>query len=87
MSSGTNAWESENAMHDILRSARHVLAMDAFANTSTLSFLQAYPSADVFYVELYEKIYAKFTYTILCGFKNPTWILCECDFYIENMFT
>ena len=46
-----------------------------------------YTSADVFYVELYEKIYAKFTYTILCGFKNPTWILCECDFYIENMFT
>ena len=44
-----------------------------------------YTSADVFYVELYEKIYAKFTYTILCGFKNPTWILCECNFYIENM--
>src|SRR2546430_849758 len=34
-------------------------------------------SADVFYVELYEKVYAKFTYTILCGFKNPTWILCD----------
>ncbi|GES85293.1 hypothetical protein GLOIN_2v1770212 [Rhizophagus clarus] len=34
MSSGTNARESENAMRDVLRSARHVLAMDAFANTS-----------------------------------------------------
>src|SRR3989440_1736014 len=33
--SSTNARESENAMHDVLRSARHVLAMDAFANKST----------------------------------------------------
>src|SRR5207245_4721963 len=40
MSSSTNARESENAIRDVLRSARHVLAMDAFANTSTLTFLQ-----------------------------------------------
>jgi len=40
MSSGTNARESENAIRDVLRSARHVLAMDAFANTSTVTFLQ-----------------------------------------------
>ena len=39
MSSGTNARESENAIRDVLRSARHVLAMDAFANISTLTFL------------------------------------------------
>ncbi|RIA85086.1 hypothetical protein C1645_831339 [Glomus cerebriforme] len=45
MSSGTNARESENAMRDVLRSARHVLAMDAFANKSTLAFLKIYPEA------------------------------------------
>src|SRR5438309_1168866 len=32
MSSSTNARKSENAMHDVLRSARHVLAIDAFEN-------------------------------------------------------
>ena len=42
MSSSTNARESENTMRDILRTARHVLAMDAFANVSTLTFLQIY---------------------------------------------
>ena len=42
MSSGTNARKSENAMRDVLRTARHVLAMDAFANVSTLTFLQIY---------------------------------------------
>ncbi|CAI2164203.1 14035_t:CDS:2 [Funneliformis geosporum] len=42
MSSGANAQESENAMRDILRTAQHVLAMDAFANASTLTFLKAY---------------------------------------------
>ena len=42
MSSGTNARESENAMRDVLRTARHVLAMDAFTNVSTLTFLQIY---------------------------------------------
>ncbi len=47
MSSGTNARESENAIRDVLRSARHVLAMDAFANTSTLTFLQTYRGENI----------------------------------------
>ncbi|CAI2196207.1 18512_t:CDS:1, partial [Funneliformis geosporum] len=47
MSSGTNARESENAIRDVLRSARHVLAMDAFANTSTLTFLQVYRGENI----------------------------------------
>jgi hypothetical protein len=47
MSSGTNARESENAMRDILISARHVLAIDAFANKSTLAFLKAYCGEDI----------------------------------------
>ncbi|RGB28950.1 hypothetical protein C1646_767176 [Rhizophagus diaphanus] len=51
MSSSTNARESENAMHNVLRSARHVLAMNTFANTSTLSFLQAYRSENIHVVD------------------------------------
>src|SRR4051812_14890976 len=47
ISSGTNAWESENAMRDVLRSVRHVLAMDAFANKSTLAFLKIYRGEDI----------------------------------------
>jgi hypothetical protein len=47
MSSGTNARESENALRDVLRSARHVVAMDAFANKSTLAFLKTYRSEDI----------------------------------------
>jgi hypothetical protein len=47
MSSSTNAQESENAMRDILISARHVLAMDAFANKLTLAFLKAYRGEDI----------------------------------------
>ncbi|PKY58654.1 hypothetical protein RhiirA4_480746, partial [Rhizophagus irregularis] len=47
MSSGTNARESENAMRDVLRSAKHVLAIDAFANISTLTFLQIYRSENI----------------------------------------
>ncbi|GBB89817.1 hypothetical protein RclHR1_16630002 [Rhizophagus clarus] len=47
MSSSTNARESENAMHDILISARHVLAMDAFANKSILAFLKIYRGEDI----------------------------------------
>src|SRR5204862_8185858 len=47
MSSGTNARESENAIRDVLRSTRHVLAMDAFANTSTLTFLQTYRGENI----------------------------------------
>src|SRR4051794_669649 len=42
MSSDTNVRESENAMRDVLRSVRHVLAMDAFANKLTLAFLKTY---------------------------------------------
>ena len=42
MSSSTNAQESENVMCDVLRTARYVLAMNAFANISTLIFLQIY---------------------------------------------
>src|SRR4051794_36889632 len=51
MSSGTNARKSENAMHDVLRSARHVLAMDAFANKSILAFLKAYRDKDIHIVD------------------------------------
>src|SRR5256885_7959487 len=38
-------------MHDVLRSARHVLAIDAFANTLTLSFLQTYRSENIHVVD------------------------------------
>ena len=51
MSSGTNARESENAMRDVLRSVRHVLAIDAFANTLTLFFLQTYRSKNIHVVD------------------------------------
>ncbi|CAI2186625.1 9108_t:CDS:2, partial [Funneliformis geosporum] len=51
MSSGTNAQESENVMRDILRSARHVLAMDAFVNKSTLAFFRAYHGEDIHIVD------------------------------------
>jgi len=51
MSSGTNARESESAMHDVLRSAQHVLAMDAFANMSTLAFLKAYRGENIHVVD------------------------------------
>src|SRR3954471_13560191 len=51
MSSGTNARESENAMCDVLRSARYVLAMDAFANKSTLAFFKAYRGEDIHIVD------------------------------------
>src|SRR3954454_25308069 len=47
MSSGTNAQESENAMRDVLRSARHVLAMNAFAIKSILAFLKTYRGEDI----------------------------------------
>ena len=51
MSSGINARESENAMRNVLRSARHILAMNAFANTSTLSFLQTYRSENIHVID------------------------------------
>ena len=47
MSSGTNARESKNALRDVLRSARHVVAMDAFANKLTLTFLKTYRGEDI----------------------------------------
>ncbi|RGB22590.1 hypothetical protein C1646_775840 [Rhizophagus diaphanus] len=47
MSSGTNARKSENALHDVLRSMRHVVAIDVFANKSTLAFLKTYRSKDI----------------------------------------
>ncbi|GBB94707.1 hypothetical protein RclHR1_02400003 [Rhizophagus clarus] len=47
MSSSTNAQESESAMRDVLRSVRHILAMDAFANKSTLAFLKTYRGKDI----------------------------------------
>lgn len=47
MSSGVNARESESVMHDVLKTAQHILAMDAFANESTLNFLKAYREDDI----------------------------------------
>ncbi|CAG8631630.1 3268_t:CDS:2, partial [Diversispora eburnea] len=43
----SNARESENAMRDVLRSALHVLVMDAFANLGTLAFLKAYRGENI----------------------------------------
>jgi len=51
MSNSTNARESENVMCNILISARHILAMDAFVNKSTLAFLKAYYSEDIHIVD------------------------------------
>jgi hypothetical protein len=51
MSSSTNAREFENAMHDILIFARHVLAMDAFVNKLTLTFLKAYYGENIHIVD------------------------------------
>src|SRR4051812_47436378 len=51
MSSSTNARESENAMRDVLRSVRHVLAIEAFANISTLTFLQIYRGENIHVVD------------------------------------
>jgi len=47
MSSGIHARESENAMRDLLKSAIHVVAMDAFANNSTIAFLKQYRGNDI----------------------------------------
>ena len=51
MSSGINVWEFKNAMHDVLRSARHVLAMNVFTNISTLTFLQIYCGENICVVD------------------------------------
>ncbi|CAG8574866.1 7136_t:CDS:2 [Cetraspora pellucida] len=47
MNSGVHAQESENAIWDLTKSAIHVLAMDAFANESTLNFLRQYRDEDI----------------------------------------
>ncbi|CAG8842373.1 35296_t:CDS:2, partial [Gigaspora margarita] len=47
MSSGVHARESSNAMRDLLNVATHVVAMDAFANDSTLAFLKSYRGENV----------------------------------------
>ncbi|CAG8522059.1 10037_t:CDS:2 [Cetraspora pellucida] len=51
MSSSTNTWKSENTMCDVLRSAKHVLVIDAFANKSTLAFLKVYHDEDIHIVD------------------------------------
>jgi hypothetical protein len=51
MSSGINAQESENAMRDILISARYILAIDTFANKLTLAFFKAYHGEDIHIVD------------------------------------
>ncbi len=47
MSSSVYAQESENAMRDLLKSAIHIVAMDAFANDSTIAFLKQYRGNDI----------------------------------------
>src|SRR6185369_1016925 len=47
MASGVHARESANAMRDLLNVATHVVAMDAFANDSTLAFLKSYLGENV----------------------------------------
>ncbi|CAG8438849.1 9101_t:CDS:2 [Cetraspora pellucida] len=47
MASGIHAQESENAMRDLLKSAVHVVAMDAFANELTLAFLRQYRGENI----------------------------------------
>jgi len=40
MSSDIHAQESENAMRNLLKSAIHIVAMNAFVNDSTIAFLK-----------------------------------------------
>ncbi|RHZ56118.1 hypothetical protein Glove_406g23 [Diversispora epigaea] len=47
MTSGVHARESSNAMCDLLNVTTHVVAMDAFANDSTLAFLKSYRGENV----------------------------------------
>ncbi|CAI2175315.1 12214_t:CDS:2 [Funneliformis geosporum] len=51
ISSNTNARKSENAICNILRSVRHVLVINPFANTSTLTFLQTYRGENIHTVD------------------------------------
>ncbi|CAI2182858.1 1006_t:CDS:2, partial [Funneliformis geosporum] len=43
--------ESENAIRNVLRSVRYVLAMDVFANKLTLAFLKAYHGEDIHIID------------------------------------
>ncbi len=47
MASGVHARESFNTMRNLLNIATHVVAMDAFANNSTLTFLKSYRGENV----------------------------------------
>ncbi|GBB96825.1 hypothetical protein RclHR1_28460001 [Rhizophagus clarus] len=67
MSSSTNAWESENTMRDVLRSVRHVLAMDAFANKSTLAFLKIYRGEDIHIIDNRYQPRVAYTNTVEAG--------------------
>ena len=51
MPSVTNAQKFENAMHDILRFAKHILAMNGFTNILTLIFLQIYRDENIHIVD------------------------------------
>ncbi|CAI2190577.1 11467_t:CDS:2, partial [Funneliformis geosporum] len=47
MSSRIHVRESENALRDLLKSAIHVVAIDAFTNDSTIAFLKQYRDNDI----------------------------------------
>ncbi|CAG8603583.1 2791_t:CDS:2, partial [Diversispora eburnea] len=47
MTSGVHAQESSNTMRYLLNVATHIVAMDAFANDSTLAFLKSYRGENV----------------------------------------
>ncbi|RHZ45577.1 hypothetical protein Glove_669g24 [Diversispora epigaea] len=47
MASGVHVRKSSNAMRDLLNVTTHVVAMDAFANDSTLAFLKSYRDENV----------------------------------------
>ncbi|CAI2181619.1 13043_t:CDS:2 [Funneliformis geosporum] len=51
ISSDINARESENAICIVLRSVRYILAIDAFANTLILTFLQVYRDKNIHIVD------------------------------------
>ncbi|CAI2193097.1 3310_t:CDS:1, partial [Funneliformis geosporum] len=51
MSNDTNVQKSENAICDVLRSAKHVLTIDAFANKLILAFLKAYHDEDIHIID------------------------------------
>ena len=51
MFSNTNVQEFKNTMCNILRTMRHVLAIDAFTNISILIFLQIYCDENICIVD------------------------------------